>query len=154
MLHGGEPLLAGHTGCRRSSPGCSQALDRQSAGWTCGSTRTGSSSAANSVSCSPSTVKVGISIDGDQAANDRHRLYADGHSSYDKVIRGHRTAGAGRFRNLYAGLLCTIDVANDPLVVYESLMALRPPRIDFLLPHATWDHPPAPPRGSTSTRTG
>ena len=47
-----------------------------------------------------------------------------------------------RFRDLYAGLLCTIDVANDPLAVYEALMALRPPRIDFLLPHATWDHPP------------
>ena len=32
-------------------------------------------------------VKVGISIDGDRAANDRHRRYADGRSSYDKVIR-------------------------------------------------------------------
>jgi uncharacterized protein len=87
-------------------------------------------------------VKVGISIDGDRAANDRHRRYADGRSSYDKVIRAIGLLCSGRFRDLYAGLLCTIDVANDPLVVYESLIALNPPRIDFLLPHATWDNPP------------
>ena len=59
------------------------------------------------------------------------------------MIRAIGLLGSGRFRDLYAGLLCTIDVANDPLAVYESLMDLRPPRIDFLLPHATWDHPPA-----------
>ena len=87
-------------------------------------------------------VKVGISIDGDRAANDRHRRYSDGRSSYDQVIRTIGLLGSGRFRDLYAGLLCTIDVANDPLAVYESLMDLRPPGIDFLLPHATWDHPP------------
>ena len=60
-----------------------------------------------------------------------------------------------RFRQLYSGLLCTIDVANDPLVVYQTLMDLQPPRIDFLLPHATWDHPPSAraPR-TVSTRTG
>ena len=87
-------------------------------------------------------VKVGISIDGDRAANDRHRRYADGRSSYDKVIQAIGLLRSGRFRELYAGLLCTIDVANDPLVVYESLIELDPPRVDFLLPHATWDRPP------------
>ena len=93
-------------------------------------------------------VKVGISIDGDQVANDRHRLYADGRSSYRQVVQAIELLQDGRFRDLYAGLLCTIDVANDPLVVYEALMALRPPRIDFLLPHATWDHPPTRKRGA------
>jgi uncharacterized protein len=87
-------------------------------------------------------VRVGVSLDGGRAANDRHRRYADGRSSYDKVIRAIRLLDTDRFRHLYAGLLCTIDLANDPLVVYESLMDLRPPRIDFLLPHATWDNPP------------
>jgi hypothetical protein len=32
-------------------------------------------------------IKVGISLDGDRAGNDRHRLYRDGRSSYDQVIR-------------------------------------------------------------------
>ena len=87
-------------------------------------------------------VKVGISIDGDRIANDRHRRYADGRSSYDKVLRALGLLSAPRFRDIYAGLLCTVDIANDPVLVYESLMDLRPPRIDFLLPHATWDSPP------------
>lgn len=87
-------------------------------------------------------VRVGVSIDGGRAANDLHRRYADGRSSYDKVVRAIRLLDTDRFRHLYAGLLCTIDLANDPLMVYESLMDLRPPRVDFLLPHATWDNPP------------
>jgi uncharacterized protein len=88
-------------------------------------------------------VKVGISLDGYRSANDRHRRYADGRSSYDKVIAAIGLLRTSRFRHLYAGLLCTIDTANDPVGVYESLVALDPPRIDFLLPHATWQHPPA-----------
>ena len=87
-------------------------------------------------------IRVGISLDGDRAANDRHRRYADGCSSYDKVIAAIGLLRS-RFLDLYGGLLCTIDVANDPVAVYESLMELGPPQIDFLLPHATWDDPPA-----------
>jgi uncharacterized protein len=87
-------------------------------------------------------VKVGVSIDGNRTANDRHRRYANGRSSYDPVIRAIALLRADRYRPLYAGLLCTIDIANDPIAVYESLLSLEPPRIDFLLPHATWDNPP------------
>ncbi len=87
-------------------------------------------------------VKVGISLDGDQTANDRHRRYADGRSSYGHVTRAIGLLQTERFRPLFAGLLCTIDIANDPIVVYDALMSLRPPRVDFLLPHATWDDPP------------
>ena len=99
-------------------------------------------------------VRVGISIDGDQAANDRHRRYANGRSSYAQVIRAIGLLRTDRFRALYAGLLCTIDIANDPLAVYHALMALRPPRVDFLLPHATWDEPPPRTPGGRSMRTG
>jgi len=141
VLHGGEPLLAGPLRLRQIITKLRQALrdvcDLDLRIHT------------NGVQLSESIcdlfaehgVKVGISIDGDRAANDRHRRYANGRSSYDKVTRAI-TLLQKRYPDLYAGLLCTIDVANDPLVVYESLMALRPPRIDFLLPHATWDHPP------------
>jgi uncharacterized protein len=41
-------------------------------------------------------------------------------------------------------------VRNDPIAVYDALVALDPPRIDFLLPHATWDAPPLRPRGSAT----
>ncbi|GGO16732.1 hypothetical protein GCM10010116_33810 [Microbispora rosea subsp. aerata] len=88
-------------------------------------------------------VKVGVSLDGDRAANDRHRRYADGRSSYDRVVRA--VERLRRRPRLYAGLLCTIDVANDPVAVYRALADLEPPCVDFLLPHATWDSPPPRP---------
>ncbi|MGO9219910.1 MAG: FxsB family cyclophane-forming radical SAM/SPASM peptide maturase [Streptosporangiaceae bacterium] len=143
ILHGGEPLLAGPARLRGIITTLRSALD--------GVCDLDLRIHTNGVLLTERfctlfaehQVKVGISIDGDRAANDRHRRYADGRSSYDQVIRAIGLLGSGRFRDLYAGLLCTIDVANDPLMVYESLMDLRPPRIDFLLPHATWDHPPA-----------
>jgi uncharacterized protein len=142
VLHGGEPLLAGPARLRRVITELRKAL-----GGLCDldlriHTNGVLLSAEYCKLFAEHEVKVGISIDGDRAANDRHRRYADGRSSYDKVIRAIGLLRTGPFRHLYAGLLCTIDTANDPLAVYESLMDLRPPRIDFLLPHATWDHPP------------
>ncbi|MFI0411517.1 FxsB family cyclophane-forming radical SAM/SPASM peptide maturase [Actinomadura sp. 3N508] len=86
-------------------------------------------------------VKIGISLDGDRQANDRHRSYRDGRSSYDKVIRAIDLL-RGDYPELYSGLLCTIDIANDPITVYEALIAHEPPKIDFLLPHHTWERPP------------
>jgi uncharacterized protein len=100
-------------------------------------------------------VKVGISLDGDRASNDRHRRYRDGRSSYEKVVRAIELLRSD-FPDLYSGLLCTIDVANDPIAVYDELVAHRPPAIDFLWPHHTWEEPPsrpsatAPPDGAPS----
>ena len=142
VLHGGEPLLAGPVRLRRIIVELRDALR--------GLCHLDLRIHTNGVLLSEQfcelfaehDVRVGISIDGDRAANDRHRRYADGRSSYEKVIRAIGLLRTARYRHLYAGLLCTIDTANDPLVVYQSLMDLNPPRIDFLLPHATWDHPP------------
>jgi uncharacterized protein len=142
VLHGGEPLLAGRARLERIIT-ILQAL----LGEVC---QVDMRIHTNGVMLSEAfcelfarhEVKVGISLDGDRAANDRHRRYADGRSSYDKVIAAIELLRTSRFRQLYAGLLCTIDIANDPLAVYDSLLELAPPRIDFLLPHATWDTPP------------
>jgi uncharacterized protein len=88
-------------------------------------------------------VKVGISLDGDRAANDRHRRFANGRTSHPQVLRALELLRRPEFAQLYAGILCTIDIANDPIAVYEALVREHPPRVDFLLPHATWDSPPA-----------
>jgi uncharacterized protein len=88
-------------------------------------------------------VKVGMSVDGHKAANDRHRRFSDGRSSYPFVERAVALLQQKKYQHIYAGLLCTIDLANDPIEVYEGLRKLEPPRVDFLLPHATWDEPPA-----------
>jgi uncharacterized protein len=142
VLHGGEPLLAGVTGLRAVLVELKRAL-----GGLC---RLDVKVHTNGVLLNEEFcelfdeygVGVGISIDGDRAANDRHRNYRDGRSSYDAVIRAISLLASDRFRHLYSGLLAAIDVANDPVRVYESLLELAPPRLDLLLPHATWDTPP------------
>src|SRR5262249_22646850 len=133
VLHGGEPLLAGRAKLRRIATELQSAL--------AGIARLDLRIHTNGVLLdeefcrffAENGVKIGVSIDGDRAANDRHRRYADGRSSYEKVMRAIGLLRTGRFRDLYAGLLCTIDVANDPLVVYESLLALGQPPIGLLL---------------------
>jgi uncharacterized protein len=150
VLHGGEPLLAGPTKLRRVAAELRSAL-----GGIC---RLDLRIQTNGVLLDEEfcelfaehDITVGISIDGDRDANDRHRRYADGRTSYDQVIGAIGLLRTRRFRGLYGGLLCTIDIANDPVAVYESLLQLDPPRIDFLLPHATWDNPPARTRAADS----
>ena len=87
VLHGGEPLLAGRTRLRRIALEFRSAL-AGACDSTSGSIRMASCS--NEEFCelfAEHDVKVGISIDGDRTANDRHRRYADGRSSYEKVVR-------------------------------------------------------------------
>lgn len=87
-------------------------------------------------------VKIGVSLDGDQIANDRHRLFRNGSSSHAQVLAALERLRRPAYRHLYAGLLCTIDIVNDPVAVYRGLLAEQPPRVDLLLPHATWEHQP------------
>ena len=89
-------------------------------------------------------IRIGISLDGDAAANDRHRRFRDGRGSRARVaealhlLRAHPAA--------YSGILAVIDLANDPAATYESLLAFAPPRVDFLLPHGNWrTRPPGRP---------
>lgn len=88
-------------------------------------------------------IAVGVSLNGDREANDRHRRYSDGRSSYDAVVRGIQILTEdARYRHLFRGILAVADVRNDPIRTYESLLAHNPPAIDFLLPHGTHDAPP------------
>jgi uncharacterized protein len=98
-------------------------------------------------------VRVGVSLDGDQASNDRHRRYADGRSSHADVQRALKLLRQPEYRDLYAGILCTVDLANDPDAVYESLVAESPEYVDLLLPHATWDVPPRRPDAGADKRS-
>lgn len=142
VLHGGEPLLAGVAGLRAVLTELRDTL--------AGLCRLDIKIHTNGVLLNEEFcelfaehgVSVGVSLDGDRVANDRHRKYRDGRSSYDAAVRAIRLVSSERYRQLFSGLLCTIDTANDPVRVYESLLEFAPPRLDLLLPHATWDAPP------------
>lgn len=150
ILHGGEPLLAGPARLRRVCEELGSALN--------GIAELDLRIHTNGVQLSPRYldlfdefhVRVGISLDGDRAANDRHRRFADGRSSHPMVMRAVELLREERYRHLDLGLLCTVDIHNDPVAVHDALAGLEPPLVDFLLPHATWDDPPPRPDGSST----
>jgi len=142
VLHGGEPLLLGQVGLREVISTLRSQIDPV--------TRLDLRIHTNGVLLDEElcglfadyAVQVGVSLDGDHTANDRHRRFSDGRSSYWHVRQALALLRKAEYRHLYAGILCTVDVRNDPIAVYEALLAEAPPRLDLLLPHATWDRPP------------
>lgn len=142
VLHGGEPLLLGPRRMRETLAALDAALSPV--------TRLDLRIHTNAVLLTETYldlfaeygVKIGVSLDGDRAANDRHRTYRDGRSSYDQVLAALARLRRPEYAHLYAGLLCTVDIANEPLAVYRGLLEQAPPRVDLLLPHATWEHQP------------
>ena len=87
-------------------------------------------------------VHVGVSLDGGAESHDRHRRFASGRGSYAAVAAGLDRLTRAPFRHLFSGLLCTIDLRNDPIATYKALAEFDPPKVDFLLPHGTWASPP------------
>jgi uncharacterized protein len=148
VLHGGEPLLLGHDGLDEVIGTLRATIDPV--------TRLDLRIQTNGVLLDERlcelfadyAVRVGVSLDGDRAANDRHRRFSDGRSSYSHVRQALSLLRKPEYRHLYAGILCTVDIENDPIAVYEALVAEAPPRIDLLLPHATWECPPPRPPGN------
>jgi uncharacterized protein len=142
ILHGGEPLLLG----ARRARAVLETLHAQLSPVTAIDLRIVTNGVRlNEQWCrlfAEYGVKVGVSLDGNQVANDRHRRFRNGRSSYAQVNRALSLLREPEFRHLYAGILCTIDIANDPDAVYDALVAQAPPRLDLLLPHATWRNPP------------
>jgi uncharacterized protein len=144
ILHGGEPLLAGRDLISLLVTATQKAVGP--------GTRVNVSIQTNGVGLSEAYlrlfeelgVRVGVSVDGDVTAHDRHRRFASGRGSYQAVADA--LGRLRRYPQLYGGLLCTVDLRNDPVRTYEALADFDPPRIDFLLPHGTWEQPP-PGRG-------
>jgi uncharacterized protein len=140
ILHGGEPLLAGRDLISR--------LVTSTRRWAGHGTTVHVAVQTNGVGLSDSYltlfeelgVRVGVSVDGYANAHDRHRRFASGRGSYPAVAAALRRLR--RFPHLYGGLLCTVDLRNDPVRTYRALADFGPPKIDFLLPHGTWLDPP------------
>lgn len=142
VLHGGEPLMAG--------PELITYLTERFYAETPPGIELDLRMTTNAVLLTPNNlrlmrecgIRAFVSLDGGREAHDRHRKYANGRGSYDAAVCGLNALRAPEYRDLFSGLLCTIDVANDPINVYETLIAHEPPVLDFLLPHGNWSQPP------------
>jgi uncharacterized protein len=152
VLHGGEPLLAGPAVIDRAAAAIVAALPaRTQAEFTIQTNGTLLDEEFLKV-FRRHGIGVGVSLDGGAAANDRYRTFANGRGSFARVRRALETLGRPEHRDLFAGLLCTIDLANDPVETYEELLAFRPPEIDLLLPLGNWVRRP-PGRDPDPART-
>jgi uncharacterized protein len=141
VLHGGEPLLAGAD----YLAGTARTLRSQLSGLAvdlCVQTHGGLLTESLMQALADNNVTVGVSLDGARHQHDLHRRRFNGRGSYDSTARGLRLLAQPRYQHLYRGLLCVIELANDPVEVYESLLQFEPPAIDFLLPHGNWSRPP------------
>ncbi|PRY29305.1 FxsB family cyclophane-forming radical SAM/SPASM peptide maturase [Pseudosporangium ferrugineum] len=142
VLHGGEPLLAGVDFLRYAVGTIRAALPD-------GTTPTFAVQ-TNGVlvdekvlrAFAEEEIRVGVSLDGSRSTNDRHRRFAGGRSSHPAVVQALDLLRSARFRHLYAGILCTVDVHADPVETYEHLLAHAPPAMDLLLPHGNRQSPP------------
>jgi uncharacterized protein len=142
ILHGGEPLLAG-----RELISYLVTAVRDAAG---SAVTVHASIQTNAVGLDSSFlrlfdelgIRAGVSLDGSAEDHDRHRRFASGRGSHAAVTAGLERLTREDFRHLFSGLLCTIDLRSDAIATYEALAAFGPPKIDFLLPHGTWESPP------------
>lgn len=152
IFHGGEPLLAGVAPVADALRKVRAAVDA--------STRVHSAVQTNGTLIDEITldvlesldIQVGVSLDGDITANDRHRHYRNGRGSHGEVARALKLLAS--HPRIYGGILSVVNPASDPIETYEALLQFAPPTIDFLLPHHNWAHPPPRPGDSTTPYAG
>jgi uncharacterized protein len=140
ILHGGEPLLAGRDLIARLVTQTRRQAGPHTTVNACVQTNAVGLNESYLTLFDELGVQVGVSIDGDAVAHDRHRRFPSGRGS-------HAAVGAALQRlqqrpHLYRGVLATIDLDNDPVRTFDALMEFSPPRMDFHLPHGTWTEPP------------
>ncbi|GLY99023.1 FxsB family cyclophane-forming radical SAM/SPASM peptide maturase [Actinoplanes sp. NBRC 103695] len=152
-FHGGEPLLAGPDyfvaaarTIRDRLPGTRVDLLVQTHG--------GLLDESMLTALADHRITVGVSLDGGPDHHDRHRRRRDGGGTHEQTARGLALLTGDRFRPIFGGLLCVIDLANNPVEVYEALVRHRPPEIDFLLPHGNWSRPPPGRSGDSAAPYG
>ncbi|MEU5885363.1 FxsB family cyclophane-forming radical SAM/SPASM peptide maturase [Streptomyces sp. NPDC047461] len=149
ILHGGEPLLAGppvlERFARRLRADCQGLTTRVDLLVQTNASRL---DRAFLETFRRYGITVGVSLDGTAESHDRRRPDRAGRGTHAEVARALTLLRAPRYRPLYGGLLCVVDLEADPVETYEALLAHEPPAVDLLLPHATWHFPPPrPPDG-------
>jgi uncharacterized protein len=143
ILHGGEPLLAGQAALREVTDSLRSALPAGTTASVSVQTNGMHLTPANLRLLRELGIQVAVSLDGAAADHDRHRRRPNGHGSHQAVADGLARLASKEYRHLFRGLLCAVDLRQDPVSTYEALQSFEPPAIDFLLPHGNWSALPA-----------
>ncbi|MGP3969615.1 FxsB family cyclophane-forming radical SAM/SPASM peptide maturase [Streptomyces sp. 6N223] len=142
VLHGGEPLLTDPEVLggfvrqvrERVPPGCAVRATLQTNGVLLTEEKLHALAAHG--------IAVGLSLDGGLARHNAQRVDHAGRPAWDGIRRAARLLAEPRHRAAYSGVLCVVDPATDPVELYESLLLLDPPGVEFILPHGNWTSPP------------
>jgi len=141
-FHGGEPLLAGPEFFVKAVGAIREILGPELA-CSFGVQTNGTLITEELVRLfSEENIHIGLSLDGPAAVNDRNRVYTGGRGSHADVMRGVHWLSTVEGRKIFRGILAVVDLDANPMEVFESLAAIGPPSIDFLLPHGNWAGPP------------
>ncbi|MEW1800386.1 FxsB family cyclophane-forming radical SAM/SPASM peptide maturase [Streptomyces virginiae] len=146
VLHGGEPLLTAPAALAAPVEAVRAALAA-----TAPRTRITATVQTNGTlitrgrlaALAAAGIRVGVSLDGGLPAHNSRRVDHAGRPGFGAAARGLRLLA--RHPDNYAGVLCVVDLDQDPVETYESLLAFAPPTVGLLLPLANWSAPP--PRG-------
>ncbi len=153
VLHGGEPLLAGPGRLAALADAVRARVPAGCAVHTTVQTNATLLTDAGITTLARHGIRVGISLDGGLAAHNTLRTDHAGRPSWPAASRGARLL-ADHHPDAYAGILTVVDPRTDPVEMYESLLTLRPPALDLLLPHGNWSSPPPGLPGPTDTAMG
>ncbi|WP_443080575.1 FxsB family cyclophane-forming radical SAM/SPASM peptide maturase [Streptomyces sp. PTD5-9] len=153
VLHGGEPLLAGVGRLAALADRVRGLAPAGCAVHTTVQTNATLLTEARAAALARHGIRVGISLDGGLPAHNAQRVDHAGRPAWPAASRGARLL-ADRHPDAYAGILTVVDPRTDPVETYESLLALRPPALDLLLPHGNWTSPPPGLPAPPAPRTG
>ena len=135
VYHGGEPLLLGtaklvaHAAClRQLLPEVLIEFSLQTNGVLL--------SEEDVLAFQQAGIQVSLSLDGPQAAHDRHRLDHRGQSSYAATERALTLLE--RYPDVFSGVIAVIDAQNSPADILGFFGARTIPQLDFLLPDANY----------------
>lgn len=80
-------------------------------------------------------VSIGISLDGPPKVNDVFRFYHNKKGSGKDV---ESKLALIQNSEVFGGILSVINIDSDPVEIWHYLASFNPPVIDFLFPHAHW----------------
>lgn len=82
-------------------------------------------------------VLIGVSLDGGPHQN-RHRVNFKGKSTWTDAVSGIQLLRE-QYPEIWAGILCVVDLASDPSTTLDELCTFSPPQLDLLQPYTTHD---------------
>ncbi len=152
IFHGGEPLLASPSFFRRFVAQARQKLPPE--------TTPVFSVQTNGVLLTDAwcrvlgrlDIRIGISIDGLPETHNQFRVDHRGRGSYEAVRAGLLRAQVSPDVRYQPGVLVVVDLAANPITLYQHFKSLNVSGLSLLLPDGTYDQfPPALPASGEQT---